>query len=282
MKHWPVCGSYPVQCPNKCSNETMERQILESHVTNDCPLTVVDCDFKGVGCEIRLPRKDLSTHHTESLVAHVLLQTKRLMDLEIENKQLKQQVEKLKVVPKVLHHHMTMQPTISKLQQQVEMLTKDLWEYQTKTSLCPQQLTMTNFEQHKKDGDEWHSPPFYSHPKGYKMCLVVYAGGNGDGANTHVSVFLKLMKGEYDEELKWPLIGKFKIQLLSQNEDERHITGEITFDTGISAIACSRVVDGEQYKTGLGFRKFIPHTELKPTYLQNDCLKFNIKKGDYM
>ena len=60
--HWPVCGSYPVQCPNKCSNEVIKRQDLNSHLTNDCPLTIVDCDFKYVGCEVRLPRKDLSTH----------------------------------------------------------------------------------------------------------------------------------------------------------------------------------------------------------------------------
>ena len=30
--HWPVCGSYPVLCPNKCSSETIERQNLDSHV----------------------------------------------------------------------------------------------------------------------------------------------------------------------------------------------------------------------------------------------------------
>lgn len=52
--HWPVCGSYPVQCPNACSNETIERQNLESHVTNDCPLTVIECDFTSVGCEVKL------------------------------------------------------------------------------------------------------------------------------------------------------------------------------------------------------------------------------------
>ena len=266
--HWPVCGSYPVQCPNKCSSETIERQNLDSHVTNDCPLTIVDCDFKHVGCEMRLPRKDLPTHLMESLVPHVTLQTKRLMDLEKENKQFKQQIEKLMEALK----------THGQLKQQVEELTRDLHVYQIGTPLCPAEITMTDFEQHKIDGDKWYSPPFYTQPKGYKMCLRVNAGGVGDGANTHVSFFLYLMKGDYDEQLKWPLQGKFTIELLSQDGDEGH--SEILDFKNASDKSSSRVVDTERAKSGRGRHTFIRHTKLKPTYLQNDCLKFCIKKVD--
>ena len=253
--HWPVCGSCPVQCPNKCSNETIERQDLNSHLANDCPLAVVDCDFKGVGCEVRLPRKDLSTHLNEGLVAHVSLQTRQLMDLREENQQLKQQVETLK---------------------------KDFWEYKTGSLLCPVELTMTNYEQLKMDDDEWQSSPFYTHPKGYKMCLVVWARGRGDGANTHLSLCLKLMKGEYDDELKWRFQGKFIVQLLNQGGDAKHLTKKlvITFDADSSDHCCGRVLDGELAKQGRGQRKFLSLTELKPTYLQNDSLKFCVKKVD--
>jgi hypothetical protein len=114
----------------------MERQNLEGHIANDCPLTVIDCDFKGVGCEVRLPRKDLPSHLTEGLVVHVSLQTKQLLDIKKENKQLKHQVGRL---------------------------TKDLLEYRTETMLHRAELTMTNFELHKKYRDEWYSPPFYTH-----------------------------------------------------------------------------------------------------------------------
>ena len=198
---------------------------------------------------MRLPRKDLPIHLTEGLVAHVSLQTKQLKE---ENKQLKHQVERL---------------------------INDLWEYRTETVLlCPAEFTMTNFEQHKKDCDQWYSPAFYTHPKGYKMCLLVYAGGNGDGANTHVSVFLYLMKGVCDEQLEWPLRGKFSIQLLNQDgEKARHHTTTITFETDDGY---SRVVDGERATIGWGQHLFIAHTELTPKYLRNDCLKFRIKTVD--
>ena len=36
---------------------------------------------------------------------------------------------------------------------------------------------MTNFKRYKMDGDLWTSPPFYTHPKGYKLCVFVQANG---------------------------------------------------------------------------------------------------------
>ena len=37
------------------------------------------------------------------------------------------------------------------------------------------------------------------------MCLAVYANGVGRGAGTHVSVSLVLLRGCYDDQLKWPV-----------------------------------------------------------------------------
>ena len=64
-------------------------------------------------------------------------------------------------------------------------------------------LQMTNFTEHFSSGEVWYSPPFYF-KDGYKICVVVYPKGVGYGKGTHVSLFLKLLKGERDDELKWP------------------------------------------------------------------------------
>ena len=40
--------------------------------------------------------------------------------------------------------------------------------------------------------------------EGYKMCLAVYANGVGEGAGDHISVALFHLRGEYDNQLKWP------------------------------------------------------------------------------
>ena len=40
-----------------------------------------------------------------------------------------------------------------------------------------------------------YSPPFYTGRNGYKMCIRAYLNGDGIGYNTHVSIFIVLMKG---------------------------------------------------------------------------------------
>ena len=62
-----------------------------------------------------------------------------------------------------------------------------------------------------------YSPPFYSGHNGYKMCIRAYLSGGGVGYSTHLSVFFVLMRGEYDELLKWPFENKVSSILVDQN-----------------------------------------------------------------
>ena len=45
-------------------------------------------------------------------------------------------------------------------------------------------LTMTNFQQHKRDDKFWRSPPVYTHHQGYKICLGVHANGDATAKGT--------------------------------------------------------------------------------------------------
>ena len=74
----------------------------------------------------------------------------------------------------------------------------------------------------KNNSEEWYSDSFYTHNKGYRMCLNVCPAGIGDGKGTHLSVFLCLMKGPHDDELKWPLREKFEVKLMNQISDSKH------------------------------------------------------------
>ena len=71
---------------------------------------------------------------------------------------------------------------------------------------------MDYFQMHKMNNDEWYSPPFYSHAR---MCLKVDANGFGSEKGTHMSVFVCLMRREFDDHLKWPFSGEVTIQLNS-------------------------------------------------------------------
>ncbi len=60
------------------------------------------------------------------------------------------------------------------------------------------------------------SLPFSSGRYGYKMCLRLYILGDGIGKNTHMSLFFVIMKGEFDNILKWPFTSKVTFKLINQ------------------------------------------------------------------
>lgn len=226
--HWPVCSKYLVPCPNNCG-ETLQHQIVESHTANECPLTAIECTFKHVGCKVKLPRKDMPAHLTESIVSHMSLHVASFELLKEENEQLKKQV--------------------ARLEQDVQML---------KTESVPinVELVMPNVDQYKRNDEVWISPPFYTHPHGYKMCLKVYANGQDEAKGTHLSAYIYVLQGEYDSILTWPFDGTLKLSV------EGITTTGITMPFR-GEYAVNRVTDSWTSSTGLGFPKLISHSELR-------------------
>ncbi|KAM6170017.1 TNF receptor-associated factor 1 [Rhynchocyon petersi] len=67
------------------------------------------------------------------------------------------------------------------------------------------------------------SPAFYTAKYGYKLCLRLYLNGDGAGKRTHLSLFIVIMRGEYDALLPWPFRNKVTFMLLDQNNREHAI-----------------------------------------------------------
>ena len=84
------------------------------------------------------------------------------------------------------------------------------------------------------------------------MCLRVDANGYGVCKNTHVSVYLYMMRGEYDDSLKWPFRGDIIVQLLNQVEDCGHHEVVIHFVDGADEF-CRRVNQGNDRLLGGAF-----------------------------
>ena len=84
QNHWPVCPFFPLSCPNNCEL-VLQRQEVEHHVSQDCPLTLVLCDFHMVGCQIELTRQDMPSHISENLTGHMSLLQAHMMTHPGEN-----------------------------------------------------------------------------------------------------------------------------------------------------------------------------------------------------
>jgi len=61
-----------------------------------------------------------------------------------------------------------------------------------------------------------YSSPFYLYPNGYKICLRIFLNGDAKARDTHISIFVILMRGDYDTDLQWPFKFKIKFTLLNQ------------------------------------------------------------------
>ena len=89
-------------------------------------------------------------------------------------------------------------------------------------NLLPVEFLINDFLQKRGCNAEWRSPPFYSHPHGYKLCLVVYPNGGWRGKDTHVSVFVGILNGEHDDHLVWPLDADVIVELVNWKDQKGH------------------------------------------------------------
>ena len=132
----------------------------------------------------------------------------------------------------------------------------------------------------------WHSSPFYTHNRGYKIVLEVFPNGNLAGSGSHLSIAAQLMRGEYDDDLEWPFEGDIRIELLNWRADKNHHSHTIHFNryTDPDSTHSSRVTDQEA-GTGLGEPQFISHTDLASTtnteYLRDGYLKLRVSVALY-
>ena len=107
---------------------------------------------------------------------------------------------------------------------------------------------------------------------GYKCKIRIYPNGFDSGENTHLSVFLVIMKGEYDATLTWPFHKKMTCTLIDQQENEHNrenIVESATLDPKFSSFA--RPV--KKQNPGWGFHQFVSHEKLqKRRYIVDDTI----------
>lgn len=138
----------------------------------------------------------------------------------------------------------------------------------TERANCPSEFVwkITDFSeilrQAKAEEKEMiESVPFYTDRHGYKLKVRVYPNGIKSGKNTHLSVYIIIMKGEYDAILPWPFKKKIIFTIIDQQEDptERQ-NAAMRLLPGNHPHCFARPIN-EDNKTR-GFAQFISHEKL--------------------
>ena len=243
-------NEFRVRCPNKSLGCEWVGDLgdLDRHLEETCPLQVLKCEFSYAGCAFECQRRHMHTHMDENVRDHLV---------QIAS---------------------TTREVIQQQQSQIEVLKAALSGVPFIPGLS-MDMDITNFNEAKNEDELSLGPPFYSHIGGYKMCIGIAANGRGSGKGTHVSLFIHLLQGEHDNQLKWPFRGAVTIQLLNQKRDGGHLVETIEFDDDTDDEYAGRVM--EDITPGWGCMQLICHSKLHTEdeeYLRNDCLKFRISK----
>lgn len=128
----------------------------------------------------------------------------------------------------------------------------------------------------------FYSPAFFSSENGYKMCLRLYLNGDYDARGTHLSLFLVIMRGEYDALITWPFSNEILFRLIDQsasNSTQYHITSSFYPDI------TSKCFHRPQYlmNDGYGIKRFFSIEQLKRDkhhYIVDDTMLIEVKVNE--
>ena len=157
------------------------------------------------------------------------------------------------------------------------------WQNWWNTSTTwPIEVTVTGFHKHKMYNTEHISPPFYTHKYGYKMRLEVNPNGSGDGKGTHLSIFARLLKGENDYDLKWPMNIDLTLELVNWRENDSHILQVVNFAHAPDNVRAQVTGSKGKADSSWGKIKFCTHHTLfsksrNIEYIQDDCIRVRVK-----
>ena len=278
-EHKEQCPKLPLPCPNKCGIGSVLGEDMEAH-RKECPLEMVQCEYHNVGCEERMMRKRKKQHEEEKMEDHLFL-TKRSLTQELAETK-SQLANALHVINTIKQSFglpsnlggSESELSITQLQVQLNVMSNLI---ESGDQICPVIVKIAGFSEKKNNLMKWYSNPFYSHYKGYKICLCLYPDGCFEAKSTHLSLFLYLMKGPHDDELTWPLRGKFEVKLLNQISDCEHHVSQVKFVEKNRVTHYTRATFGwEKYRfiSNEGFHKVTPTCQ----YLKDNCIFFQVSK----
>ncbi len=143
-------------------------------------------------------------------------------------------------------------------------------------------FTLSEFKkcQAKGAAGSWFSEPFYNYSGGYRFWLNIDTNGSGEGICTHLSAYLYLLEGDYDDERQWPIMVTVRLTMLDQQRDVSHHTCPEIVVKYEKAGQQNECINGKYYplnqlqpvvKLAIGYL-------LAPTRcLRNDSIKFKLE-----
>ena len=278
--HLEECSGFPVDCPNGCevAGETGVRQMKREDVAlhlSECPLQTVKCPYWEYGCGEEMHRGQLDLHEREDMHTHLRLALTD-MHFKLEMKRTKIIDHKFQLF-RANEEIRSLKYASAAKDLMIDLLTKNLSELRESVAMVVSsgrlEWKISSVKSNIDKKAHTLSDPFYV---GLYQCQ---GGIQWNFKNSgKVACSICVMKGKYDDKLKWPFISRYKFVLLNQNsrEDDYIETGEVTEELLREFPHCfQRPTDA--LNTGFGKVSFISHTELlTKKYCKDDTISLHI------
>jgi len=138
-----------------------------------------------------------------------------------------------------------------------------------------------NYTVNKNQSKVLESQPFYSENYGYRLRVLAYLDGHGTGEGTHLSLFYKLVPGQFDDVLQWPFVHDVQFTVLSQERSvapvsyTAHVTAKSLGNYKAKIFDRPHTPDSNR---GWGYSKYAPHADLEnAAYVKNDVIYIKVE-----
>ncbi len=251
--HLKSCPYREYEC-ERCGKKDKYAIITKYHEKH-CPMKIVPCS--NAECTHTVARGGVKRHLDECVYTEVSCKYVKLgCGVKMQRRGMPAHEE-----DDSAHFHMSLD-TVARLQSQLDKLEEGK----------PMTFKITDYTSRIENNGYFESPSFYSHPGGYHMYVDVYlnTGDYYDEEDRYdLGLYISLLRGDFDDQLTWPFVGKARIRLLNQGEDRYHF---------------EKIIDFEFERQGYGVNFSIGEFGLIPSsnvleftdYLQNDTLYFDV------
>lgn len=244
--HHRKCALFPVPCPNRCPVDGVPREDVPRHLEEDCPNKLVQlCQFSQAGCKFRTSSKSVMEQHiSDSTQVHLDLMCSLVQRQQLHIGQLTGQLERAQTSYN-------------------GVLMWKIKDFEKKMA-----------EAKSSEGLELVSMPFYTSQCGYKLQASLFLNGNGGGEGSHISVYIKILPGEYDSILKWPFKHTVSFTLLDQNDERPKACNIVESFLPDPSWPNFQRPSREPDQLGFGFPKFVAHEMLNTRQYVKDGAMF--------
>ncbi|XP_031571408.1 TNF receptor-associated factor 5-like [Actinia tenebrosa] len=145
-KHNEFCREYPVECPNQCGQKISRRK-ADDHIVHHCPMSVVSCTYRELGCDFECQRENLKKHLKTDAQEHLSLvfghttefqkdAKRRLHLIEQFQKEAKRRLHSIEQDSRNLKEELQkINRNLEKKRRKYDILTSDLQDTEKQTQL---------------------------------------------------------------------------------------------------------------------------------------------------